>query len=145
MSEGITRFAGASARQVDPKTDLYRYGTEILGDKAGGIVTKLLAQIGKDEVFMVKRILQLAQKHPNPKGYIFKVIRNHKDLMKREQLDRQQINNYRPIRGRYPEIDFSHPRQPYYILSNIDGKKLYLNSRTVEELVNQQRDDLGMA
>ncbi len=130
---------------VDPKSDLYHYGTEILGKAGGAVVTKLLNQIGKDEVFMVKRILQLAQKKADPKAYVFAVIRNHKDLCKRESLDRKQMDNWRPTRGRYPLIDFSHPRQPYFIESAIDGKRLYLDSRRVEELVNNQRDDLGMA
>ncbi len=130
---------------TDPKTELYRHGTEIFGKASGAIITKLLKSFGADDVFMARRVLQLAASHPDPKAYIFKVIANHKDLCKREALDREQVNNWRPKRGGYPLIDFTHPRQPYYILSVIDGKRLYMDQQRVEELVNNQRDDLGMS
>jgi hypothetical protein len=65
-------------------------------------------------------------------------------MLNRDDLDQKQIDSWAPVRGQYPEIDYMHPEQPYFIRSEIDRKKLYLDWRRVEELVNSQRNRLGL-
>jgi hypothetical protein len=128
----------------NPKAELFRLADGFLGKYSRAFVTKLLKAF-RDDVGSVRKVLELAKASTDAVAYVNKVIKNRKDLLNREALDQAQIDNWGPVRGQYPEIDYLHPKQPYYIYSNIDRKKLYLDCMRVEELVNSQKDRLGLS
>jgi hypothetical protein len=124
--------------------DLFQLDGEFLGSSSDDLVNELLKVFGRD-AGAVRKVLEAAKAADYPESYIRKVIKNRKDLFNRDVLDQVQIDNWKPVKGQYPPIDYTHPRQPFYILSNLDRKKLYLDAERVEKLVNAERDRLFMS
>jgi hypothetical protein len=128
----------------DPKGELCEFAAGFLGSSSGTFVDELFKTFRGNAV-AVQRVLVSAKTADYPAAYINKVIAGEKALLNRDALDQAQIDNWKPVRGQYPPIDYTHPRQPYFIRSNIDKKLLYLDAERVEKLVNAERDRLGMS
>src|SRR6476660_851417 len=92
----------------DPKSELLQLAAGFLGDSSDSFVADLLKAFAED-VGSVRRVLELAESKTYPETYIKKVIKNRKDLLNRDELDQAQIDNWTPVRGQYPEIDYTHP------------------------------------
>lgn len=66
----------APAASVDPETDLFRRGKEVLGKSAGGLIAQLLkAKAGK--ITDARAAIETAAGRQNPREYIGAIIRNH--------------------------------------------------------------------
>ncbi len=128
----------------DQRTALYELAKTMLGKPAGGVVSKLL-KLHHDDIAAVRRVLEAAAGAVEPDRYVWKVIHNSEALLKQAELDRQQIAEWRPHKPVFPERDYSHPRQPYFVVSKVDNKKrLYLDTNKVHELVYAKADEMGV-
>jgi len=67
----------ASSATVDPKRDLYRRGKDVLGETAGGMITKLLAAKG-GSIPAARAALELASASTNAREYIGGIIRGRR-------------------------------------------------------------------
>lgn len=131
----------------DPKAELYGTAKSVLGAGSGSLVAKAL-KVYADDVPRVARLLEAAAKTgeaKDAKAYFCGGIKRQQDRARQDELDAEQIANWRPTRGRYPNRDWGHPRQLFYLTSKVDGqKKLYLDTIKVEQLVQAQCEQLDI-
>lgn len=69
----LPRISGVVV-SVDPDADLFRRGREILGDKAGGVISKLKVRMGS--VAKARAVLEQASEKHNPREYVGRIIRD---------------------------------------------------------------------
>jgi hypothetical protein len=103
-----------------------------------------MLELSRDDIPRVRKVLVDAQKAVDPKAWAYKVKGNWEKQLAPEVEHQKEIDQWRPTKGQYPEIDYSHPQQSYYIKSKLDGKRLYLDWAMVERMVNAERDRLGL-
>lgn len=118
-----------------PKAALYAEAKRIIGPRGGPAIGKLIKFYGEDYP-RLHRVLALAEASSDPGTYVFGVIAQETKKSKQDELDRQQIEAWRPLNGLYPLDD----ARGFYIKSEVDGKtKLYLDGERVQKLVGEER------
>jgi hypothetical protein len=60
---------------LSPEADLYRRGKEVLGQKSGGMITRLLAAKGKN-IALARAAIEQASTKAEPREYISAILRN---------------------------------------------------------------------
>jgi hypothetical protein len=71
---GTVAKATADTRSAEARTALYKAGREILGSKAGGLVTELLNQYGGD-IQRTGDLLRLSASKENAREYVNRILR----------------------------------------------------------------------
>lgn len=70
--------APIGAASIDPETDLFRRGKEVLGSNAGGVIAKLLKFQG-GKVGAARAVIEQASEKQNPREYVGAVLKKKAD------------------------------------------------------------------
>lgn len=136
------------APSVNPRSALFELAKTLLGKSGTAAVVQLLRLLN-DDVPRVKRVFELAIERgggdiSEMNRYVYGTIERQKKLLKQEELDRKQVAEWRPTKAQFPPRDETHPKQPYYTTSKVDGKKrLHLDTERVHREVYDLADRTG--
>lgn len=122
-----------------PKAMLFARGKSLVGPRSGAMLSRLIKLMG-EEYPRLNRVLDLAEASSDPAAYVFGAITKAQKKLKQDELDSQQLAQWKPRGSSYPEAD----ERGFYVKSAVDGnRRLYLDPEIVQKLVGAERERRG--